>query len=60
MPAVCASEHEPVAARAVARLKPEAPAAGLQAAAASEDVGPVRLRRAWARAPQVVWEELGA
>jgi hypothetical protein len=49
-----------VAARAVARLKPEAPAAGLQAAAASEDVGPVRLRRAWARAPQVVWEELGA
>ena len=38
----------------------EARAVARPDAVASEDVGLVPLRRAWARAPQVVWEELGA
>jgi hypothetical protein len=62
IPAVCAwgPGLEPVTARPVARLRPEARAAGQRAAAASEDVGLVPLRRAWAQAPQPVSEEPGA
>jgi hypothetical protein len=56
MPAVCAWGPEPVTARVLGRLRPEAQ----QAAAASEDAGLVPLRRAWAQAPQVVSEEPGA
>lgn len=60
IPAVCAWGLEPVTARPVARLRPEARAAGQRAAAASEDVGLAPLRRAWAQAPQPVSEEPGA